>query len=86
MINLAGVIVNSLKNILGCLISQKNAVSCFLNKQAGNKSFKMICKKCGCMLEYTPRFFREQIEEIIGDKVKRGYWKCPNCDFKKWRI
>jgi hypothetical protein len=46
----------------------------------------MICKKCGWMLEYTPRSFREQIEEIIGDKVKRGYWKCPNYDFKKWRI
>ena len=35
------------------------------------------------MLEYIPRSFREQIEEIIGDKVKRGYWKCPNCGFKK---
>jgi len=43
----------------------------------------MICKKCGWMLEYIPRSFREQIEEITGGKVKRGYWKCPNCGFKK---
>ena len=46
----------------------------------------MKCKKCGWELVYIPRSFREQIEEIIGGKVKRGYWKCPNCDFKKWRI
>ena len=38
------------------------------------------------MLEYRPRSFREQIEEIIGNKIKRGYWKCPNCGFKKVRI
>jgi len=44
------------------------------------------CKKCGWMLEYRPRSFREQIEEIIGNKIKRGYWKCPNCGFKKVRI
>ena len=44
------------------------------------------CKKCGWMLEYRPRSFRAQIEEIIGGKVKRGYWKCPNCGFKKGRI
>ena len=44
------------------------------------------CKKCGWMLEYRPRSFREQIEEIIGSKVKRGYWKCPNCGSIKGRI
>jgi len=54
-----------------------------VNEQAGNKRDKMICKKCGWILEYIPRSFREQIEEIIGGKVKRGYWKCPNCGFKK---
>ena len=43
----------------------------------------MKCNKCGWELEYIPRSFREQINEIIGGKVKRGYWKCPNCGFKK---
>jgi len=43
----------------------------------------MKCNKCGWELEYIPRSFREQIEEIIGNKVKRGYWRCPNCGFKK---
>jgi len=46
----------------------------------------MKCKKCGWILEYIPRSFREQIEEIIGSKVKRGYWKCPNCGIEKRRI
>jgi uncharacterized protein with PIN domain len=46
----------------------------------------MICKKCGWVLEYIPRSFHEQIEEIIGNKIKRGYWKCPNCGSKKGRI
>jgi len=46
----------------------------------------MKCIKCGWELEYIPRSFREQIEEIIGGKVKRGYWKCLNCGFKKGRI
>jgi len=44
------------------------------------------CKKCGWMLDYRPRSFRAQIEEIIGGEVKRGYWMCPNCGFKKGRI
>ena len=57
-----------------------------MNKQAGNKRDKMKCKKCGWKLEYIPRSFREQIEEIIGGKAKRGYWMCPNCGFKKARL
>ena len=43
----------------------------------------MKCNKCGWELEYIPRSFREQIEEIIGGKVERGFWECPNCGFKK---
>jgi len=43
----------------------------------------MICKKCGWMLEYVPRSFREQIEESIGGQKRKGYWRCPNCGFKK---
>jgi rubredoxin len=46
----------------------------------------MKCKECGWMLEYIPRSFREQIEESIGGKKRKGYWKCPNCGFKKRRI
>jgi len=42
----------------------------------------MICKKCGWMLEYIPRSFQEQIEENIGGQKKKGYWRCPNCNFK----
>ncbi len=57
-----------------------------MNKKVRKKRDKMKCKKCGWELEYIPRSFREQIEEIIGDKVKRGYWECPNCGFKKGRI
>jgi hypothetical protein len=38
------------------------------------------------MLEYRPRSFHEQIEEIIGNKNKSGYWECPNCGYKKKRI
>ena len=56
-----------------------------MDKQAGNKRDKMKCKKCGWELEYIPRSFREQIEEIISGKIKRGYWECPNCGFKKGR-
>jgi hypothetical protein len=46
----------------------------------------MKYKKSGWELEYIPRSFREQIEEIIDGKVKRGYWECPNCGFKKGQI
>ena len=42
----------------------------------------MKCDKFGWELEYKPGSFREQIEEIIGNKVKRGYLRCPNCNFK----
>ncbi len=41
----------------------------------------MICNKCGWMLEYVPRSFREQIEESIGGKERKGFWRCPNCNF-----
>ncbi len=57
-----------------------------MNKQARNKRDKMICKKCGWVLEYVPRSFREQIEESIGGQKRKGYWRCPNCGFKKGRI
>jgi len=57
-----------------------------VNEQAGNKRDKMICKKWGWMLEYIPRSFREQIEEIIGEQKRKGYWRCPNCGFKKGQI
>ena len=40
-------------------------------------------KKYGWMLEYKPRYFQEQISEIIGKQKQRGYWKCPNCESKK---
>ena len=37
------------------------------------------CKKCGWKMDYIPRSFIEQVREIRGEQVKRGYWKCPNC-------
>ena len=37
------------------------------------------CKKCGWMMEYTPRSFQEHIKEIIGEQKKKGSWICPNC-------
>ena len=46
----------------------------------------MICKKCGWMLEYIPRSFQEQIKEVIAGQERKGYWRCPNCGFKKVRI
>ena len=39
------------------------------------------CKKCGWKLDYKPRSFQEQINEIIGKQEQRGYWECPNCGF-----
>jgi Zn ribbon nucleic-acid-binding protein len=39
------------------------------------------CKKCGWKMDYRPRSFQEQIREIIGEQVKKGFWKCPNCGF-----
>ena len=57
-----------------------------MNKQARNKRDKMKCKKCGWELEYIPRSFREQIEESIGGQKRKGYWRCPNCGFKKGRV
>jgi len=41
------------------------------------------CKKCGWIMEYIPRSYREHIEEIIGRKNKRGYWRCPKCGIIK---
>ena len=46
----------------------------------------MKCKKCGWELEYIPRSFQEQIREIIGEQDRKGYWRCPNCNFKKTSI
>ena len=43
------------------------------------------CKKCGWIMEYKPRSFREQIREIIGKQDKRGYWERPNCGSRKNR-
>ena len=37
------------------------------------------CKKCGWVLKYVPRSFREQIEESIRGQKRKGYWRCPNC-------
>jgi len=37
------------------------------------------CNKCGWIMEYIPRSYREYIEEIIGKKPKKGYLRCPNC-------
>lgn len=34
-------------------------------------------------MEYIPSSYREHIQEIIGEKNKKGYWKCPNCNFIK---
>jgi len=82
-INLAGVMAISSKNTLEFLMSQKNAVSSLVNKQARKKRDNMKCKKCGWVLEYVPHSFREQIEEIIGGQDRRGYWRCPNCNSKK---
>ena len=50
----------------------------FRLKDTENINLK-YCNKCGWMMEYRPRSFQEYIQEIIGDKDKRGYWKCPNC-------
>ena len=36
--------------------------------------------KCGCLMEYIPRSFQEQIKEYLEDKNKHGYWICPNCN------
>ena len=41
------------------------------------------CKKCGWMMEYGPRSFREHTNEIIGKQNKRGHWECPNCSYIK---
>jgi len=57
-----------------------------VNEQTGNKRDKMICKKCGWRLEYIPRSFQEQIREIIEGQKRKGYWRCPNCGYKKKRI
>ena len=46
----------------------------------------MKCKKCGWELEYIPRSFQEQIREIRGGQKRKGYWRCPNCSFRKARI
>ena len=37
------------------------------------------CEKCGWFMDYIPRSYREYINEILGNKNKRGYWECPNC-------
>ena len=46
----------------------------------------MKCKECGWELEYIPCSFQEQIREIMGELERKGYWRCPNCGFKKRRI
>jgi hypothetical protein len=57
-----------------------------MNKHARIKYDKMKCKICGWELEYVPRSFRDQIQEIIGEQKRKGYWRCLNCGFKKRRI
>ena len=46
----------------------------------------MKCKECGWEMDYRARSFQEQIREIIEERDKKGYWMCPNCNFKKGRI
>ena len=53
------------------------------NKQERESINMNYCKKCGWIMEYIPRSYLEYIQEIIGKKDKRGYWKCPNCGFIK---
>lgn len=48
------------------------------------KKYKIICHKCGALLEYESTDTREEIEEFwyLGKVIKTFWIKCPICKNK----
>ena len=38
------------------------------------------CSNCGWLMEYQPRSYQEHIQEIIGNQIQKGHWRCSNCN------